>query len=322
MPIIRATLPTFWAIRPQHAAGRRRAGRLRLRRGLRAGPYAVNTPDRIMLLTRLSPIPLQRTHGQAEIDLVAAAGRTRLARLRQAGSAKAFLPAVHGGPPEIVFLNTAGGLTGGDRIAFSLDLAAGASAIATTQTAERAYASPGGEARIEVRLTLGRDAELDWLPQETILFDHARLSRSTEIDLAPGARCLLTEMIVLGRLASGETLRRLCFHDLRLVRAGGRPVHVDAFALGDTALARAAGAAILADARACAMILLVGPGAAEAAPVLRRLGQEGVEAAVSGWDGKCLIRAVAADPLALRRFVIAALDRLRPGRRLPRVWQI
>lgn len=274
-----------------------------------------------MLLTRLAPVPLQRTNGQAEIELVAAAGRTRLARLRQAGSAKAFLPSVHGGPPEIVFLNTAGGLTGGDRIAFALALGQGGSAVATTQTAERAYASIGGEARIDMRLTLGRDAELDWLPQETILFDRARLSRRTEIDLAPGARCLLSEIIVFGRLASGETLRRLSFRDLRLIRAGGRPVHVDALAFGDESLARAGGAAILAGGRAVATILLLASGAEEAAPGLRRLGQEGVEAAVSGWDGKCLIRAVAADPLALRRFVIAALDRLRPGRRLPRVWQ-
>ncbi|MCU0912614.1 MAG: urease accessory protein UreD, partial [Rhodobacteraceae bacterium] len=85
---------------------------------------------------------LQRARGTACVVL----GPGGLERLAQAGSAKAMLPRVHGSAPEVVFLNTAGGLTGGDRMAFGLALGAGAGAVGTTQTAERVYRSCGGAA--------------------------------------------------------------------------------------------------------------------------------------------------------------------------------
>lgn len=103
-------------------------------------------------------------------------------RLRQQGSAKAILPHV-GGHPEVVFLNTAGGLTAGDRLSYATEVPAGMRLTATTQTAERAYRAEGGEA--EVRVTHRVEGWLDWLPQETILFDCAALHRVTEIDLVP-----------------------------------------------------------------------------------------------------------------------------------------
>ncbi len=273
--------------------------------------------------------PMQRARGEALVALDQRRGGTALARLAQAGAAKAFLPRIHGPVPEVVFLNTAGGLTGGDRLSYALDLGAGTAATATTQTAERAYAAGAGRAALEVRLRLGPGARADWLPQETILYDAAALSRRTRADLAPGARLVLAEMLVLGRAAMGEAVARLALSDRREVWRGSEPVLIDPFALTSACLsppgaARVSRLALLGGARAVATLALVADGAEDAAGPLRAAlaGIEAAEAAVSGWDGRCLVRIRAAGGLPLRRAVARALHILRGGAALPRVWQI
>lgn len=263
----------------------------------------------------------QRAHGRATVEVSHRRGRTRLDDLHQAGSAKAFLPPGNA-VPEIVFLNTAGGLTGGDRLHYGVCVGAGSAARATTQTAERAYASPGGPpARATVRLDVGPDARLDWLPQETILFEHSDLSRDTVVDLARGAQILLCEAVVLGRVAMGETIVRARLFDRRVVQRDGRPILIDTLALGSGDYV--SGPAGLGGARAVAMLALVGQGVEDAADGLRRrlAACAGIESAVSGWDGRCIARLRAADGLPLRRALAAAVTAVRPGP-LPRVWQI
>ncbi|MDJ0628944.1 MAG: urease accessory protein UreD [Rhodobacter sp.] len=268
------------------------------------------------------PAPiLQRARGRASVALSLTGGRTRLDRLHQAGSAKAFLPRVHGAAPEVVFLNTAGGLTGGDRFRFGLDVGPGAAAVATTQTAERAYASAGGVAGMEVALTVGTGGALDWLPQETILFDRSGLRRRTEIALAGDARLLWSEIVVLGRSAMGERVETLDFFDRRMVTRDGVPVMIEPLRIDGAVLARRDGAAVLGGARALATVALVAPGAEGAAGRVRDVAPGVVQAAASGWDGKCVVRALAGDAFELKRYVARVLAVLRPGP-LPRVWQI
>jgi urease accessory protein len=261
-----------------------------------------------------APLPqMQRVHGAARVVL----GPAGLERLAQAGSAKAFLPRVHAAAPEVVFLSTAGGLTGGDRLGFALSVAAGCRAVGTTQAAERAYRAAGGTARIEVALEAGVGAELAWLPQETILYDGAALDRRTMARLDRGARLLVCEMVVLGRAAMGETLARVALADRREVWREGRPALIEPLAFGDGALARSGGPAMLGGARAFATVALVAPGAEDAARALREVLPEG--AAASGWDGKCVARILAPGARELRRAVAAAVSVL--GRApLPRVW--
>jgi urease accessory protein len=275
------------------------------------------------------PLPaasLQRTRGDARVALAGTAARPRLAELYQSGAGKAFLPRVHGPEPEVVFLNTAGGLTGGDTLAYALAVGAGLRVTGTTQTAERAYASRDGHAEVRVTLSAGPGARLDWLPQETILFQDAALQRHTTIDLAADATCLYAECVILGRAAMGETLTRLAFRDTRTVTRQGRPVLVEALALDDDVLADAS-PALLRGARAFATVALVAPDAEDAlGPVRRVLGEaegteEGVEAAASAWDGRCLVRVLAPGGFALRRQVARVLEVLR-DRTPPRVWQL
>jgi urease accessory protein len=269
-----------------------------------------------------TPVIMQRSAGEARVRLAVTAGRTRLTHLRQEGSAKAILPRVEDAVPEVVFLNTSGGLTGGDRLSFTLDIGDGGKAVATTQTAERVYQSAAGQAEVSVAITAGCGARVDWLPQETILFQGAQVRRRTRIDLGPGARCLYAETVVLGRAAMGETLARVAFRDDRMIRREGRPVLAEPLVLDDAVLAGARRAAIFGGARAFATVALVAGGAEDAVAALRALPKEpGVEAAFSGFDGKCIIRMMAADGWPLRRLMVRVLGQLS-GRPLPRVWQI
>ena len=265
---------------------------------------------------------LQRSRGAASVRLGPGVGRAALRGLVQSGSARAFLPRVHGGPVEVYFLNTSGGLTGGDRLSLALDLAPGARAVGTTQTAERAYRSTGGAAHVSVRAEVGAGAHLDWLPQETILFEGAHLVRETEIALAPDASCLMLEAVVIGRAAMGERPMRPVLHDTRRVLRAGRPVWADGFALDAGVMAQAGAPAMLGGARAVAVVALIAQGAEDAAAGVRAIAAEaGCAVGVSGFDGRCIVRLMAADGWPLRRQIARILGHLRPTP-LPRCWQI
>jgi urease accessory protein len=267
-------------------------------------------------MTDQSPIQHQRAAGAAFAALASVDGVTRLTGLRQQGSAKAILP--HVGPlPEVVFLNTSGGLTSGDQLHYRLDLGMGVRAVGTTQTAERAYLATGGAAEVTVSHHVGAGGWLDWLPQETILFQGAHLARRTRVDLGPGAGCLLLEAVVLGRAAMGEALARLAFADRREVWQGGKPRLVEPLRLADAGLQ--SGVAGLDGMRAFASVAMIGPGAEEALGPLRAV--LGPDAAASAFDGKLMVRMRAPDGWPLRLQIARVLGVLTQ-RPLPRVWQM
>lgn len=258
---------------------------------------------------------LQRSRGACH----AALGSGGIADLYQSGSAKLMLPRVSG-PPELVFLNTSGGLASGDRLDLSLSLAPRVTAIATTQTAERAYRADGGPAaQVAVQMSVGADGWLDWLPQETILFDGADLTRETRIDLAPGAGCLVAETVVLGRAAMGETVRRLALRDRRMIRREGRPLAAEHLHMTGESLARE-GAAMLAGARAFATLIRIGPGD-WLAPARAVLTEPEVRAVASAVGDRLCVRLAAPDLWPLRRQLARLLTVLRPFP-LPRCWQM
>lgn len=266
----------------------------------------------------LAPV-FQRSHGEAVVELDCVRGKTRLVRLRQQGSAKAILPHV-GAVPEVVFLNTSGGLTGGDTLSFTLALGAATRTVATTQTAERAYSAGGGVAQVTVDLAVGPGGWLDWLPQETILFEASALSRRTTIDLGGDAGCLALEAVVLGRPAMGEMVRQVLLRDTRIIRRDGVPVVMEPLMLNDAAVL--AGSAVLGDARAFASLIMVSDGTEAALQNARAvLDEPGVDGAASAWDGKLSVRLMAVDGWPLRQQIRRVLAAIRQGP-LPRVWQM
>lgn len=263
----------------------------------------------------------QRSHGLASVSFAQLDGVTRLGRLRQQGSAKAILPHIYRDVPEVVFLNTSGGLTGGDQLTYAVDLGPAARAVATTQTAERAYAASSGRARVQNTFRIGAGGHLDWLPQETILFEGSAVARDTGVDLDADASCLLLEAVILGRRAMGETLARVDFQDRRIVRRGGLLVHLEPTTLSDMTIG-ADRPALLGQARAYASIVAVGPRYPDMLGTLRGiLDEPGVAAGASALAGKLCVRMLATDALAMRRQILRALAVLRADAPLPRVWQ-
>lgn len=258
---------------------------------------------------------LQRSKGRAAISFGHSRGAVRLIDLHQSGSAKILLPRTAGAVPEVVFLNTSGGLTDGDRLDFNLTLNPDTRVLATTQTAERAYATRHASAHVRITATVGAGSRLDWMPQETILFASSHLTRHTTIDLAPDAGCLLSETVILGRQAMGETLTHARLTDHRMVRRAGRPVWAETLHLTPDTLATD-GPALLNGARAFAVVCLIAQGAEDAVAPLRA-ALPGL--AVSGWDGKCIVRLTAPDGWPLKQH-LAQILQILTGRPLPRVW--
>ncbi len=300
------------------AKGRKSPGGARA--ALRSAAARLISGAKGVLMLDAAPVPMQRARGRAAVTLGLSRGATRIERLHQSGSAKAFLPNVHGPMPEVVFLNTAGGLTGGDRFAYDGRIGPGAAATLTTQTAERAYRSAGGAAEMTVDLVAGAGATLHWLPQETILFDGAALDRRTTVTLHGDATLLMVESLVLGRAAMGETVAALDLTDRRTITRDGAPLLIEPLRLTADILARRS-PATLGGARALATVILAAPGAEDAlGPVRAALGEPGTEAAASAWDGRLVVRALAGDGWPLRRLVARVLSTLRGGA-LPRVWQ-
>jgi urease accessory protein len=285
-------------------------------------PLKMNAPLAIPSPIEVAPAPRhQRTEGAARISFKYDRGATRLDRLYQSGAAKVKLPDVFDGEPtQGVLINTAGGLTGGDRMAVEVAVGDNCRAVVTTQACERIYRSAGGSAEVITHLTVGEGARLDWLPQETILFEGGRLSRRLEADLAPNAELLLVEAVVFGRAAYGETIRSGLFADRWRIRRGEKLIFADDLRF-DWANAELLGRpAVLAGSTAMATILFATDDPSRHLENLRSI--IGPAGGASAWNGKLLARLTAGSGAALRRTLIPALDALLDDAAVPRIWRI
>src|SRR4051812_21390840 len=202
-------------------------------------------------------------HGSARIAYKAdAAGVTRLADLYQHDPLRVLFPLHRADDlPTAVLVTTSGGLVGGDRLDIGIAAGAGARLLVTTQAAEKIYRSAGPDCRIETRISLGAGGWLDWLPQETILFDGARLRRETRIELDPESRLLAGEMLVFGRIARGERFTRGLARDAWEIRRGGRLFWADALHLDGAVAEILDHPAGFDGAAACATLVYAGPDA-------------------------------------------------------------
>ncbi len=254
------------------------------------------------------PIRHQRSEGEILLSM----GPRGILRLREAHAAKLRMPF---GVPEAILINTGGGLAGGDRFSFDITAERDARLTVTSQAAERVYRTLGPAAEIDVRLAAGEDATLMWLPQETILFDGAALARRLTAELAPSARFLAVESVILGREAMGEQVTRARLADRWRIRQGGRLAFADDITFDG---APPATAGTLGEARAFATVVLVAP---EAEDLLDRVRAAiGAGGAASAWSGKLVARLLARDGFDLRKSLIPALTLLAGGGSLPKTW--
>jgi urease accessory protein len=259
-------------------------------------------------------------------------GKTVLRHLHQQGSAKAHLPKTfEGGPPEAVLINLAGGITGGDRFRQVLHLAAGAHALVTNQAAEKIYKASVGATPALVRNEVRAEAHAiaEWLPQETIVFDGARLERRFEATLAESARLIAAEAMVFGRTAMGETVRQGYLRDHWRVRLGGRLVFADGLCLDGPIQTLLDRPAIARGNRALASVLYVGADAADLLEPAREVVADhtapGRLAAVSRLGPVLLARFIAADGGLLRMMISGYIEQLRAAAGLagglPKLWR-
>lgn len=218
--------------------------------------------------------------GRAEIEFVDDGGRTRLAHLYQSDPLRILFPNSGAGEPETgTLVTTSGGLVGGDKLSIEIKCGAGAVARMVGQAAEKIYRSTGKDVCIDMSLIAEPGSWLEWLPQETIIFDTARLRRRTVIEVAPGARVLAGEIIVLGRTAMGESVTGGLIHEAWDVRRDDRLVWADAVHLDNDLPVTLAANAGLNGARAFASIVYVSDDAASALPLARELLPEGLDPA-------------------------------------------
>ncbi len=266
--------------------------------------------------------PLQRAVGELRVVVKRFGPETVLDELRQAGCLKARFPRrIVPGWMDIVMLNTGGGVAGGDRLDLAFGIGAGGQATIAAQAAERFYRALAADApsRVRTRLTVADGAAVEWLPQETILFDRCALDRRLDVDLAVDARFLGVETIVFGRTAMGETVRQGWLRDLIQVRRAGTWLLHDAIRLDGEVDAAMGRPAVGGGAKVVATMVYVAPDAGEKLDAVRAaLGP--AEAAASVWNGMLVVRILGADSACVRGTVVAALAVLRDLRPLPRVW--
>lgn len=246
---------------------------------------------------------------------------TRLVDLRQSGSLKLVFPATHRADAEAVIVNTAGGLTGGDRFDITATVEMGAALTLTTQAAERAYhAQPGEIAEVDTTLTACAKARLHWLPQELILFNSAALRRRLTVNLAADAHLLMVEPMVFGRAAMGERLSDVNFEDRIHITRAGAPIYRDGMTLRGDAAAHLARPATANGAGAMASLVYVAPDAAGRLNEVRNLLPETGGASLLATD-MLVMRVLATDSFEMRQSLVPILNLLSQNT-LPKSWRL
>ena len=260
-----------------------------------------------------------RARGAVRFDVHLADGVSRRRSLHESGSLRVRFPSPEADGLSAVFVNTAGGVAGGDRFEIGIATGEGARLAVTTAAAEKVYRAQGPAAELDIALTAAAGSHLAWLPQETILFDSARVVRRIDIDLAESASLLLCEIVVFGRAAMGERMLRGEFVDRWRLRRGGRLVFAETVRLDGDIGAKLSNAAIAKGGVAIGTALIV-PGDEALVERIRELsGTFGGEVGISSWNGFAMARFCAQDAARLRADMMAVLGRAS-GAALPRLW--
>jgi len=258
-----------------------------------------------------------RASSRIAVSVEAGDGASRPKRVREEGSLRVRFPGAVGEELEAVVVNTAGGIAGGDDLEIAFSAGPGTRLAVTGAAAEKVYRSLGSDASVRIKLEVATGATLAWLPQETILFDRARMNRSIEVDLALDARLILAEAVIFGRSGMGETVASGRLLDRWRVRREKRLVFADTVRL-DGAIAEKLAMPACANGAVAVASVLAMPGDDALVRSVREQTFSG-EVAISAWNGLALARLVAQTGAKLRQDLVTLLMLLRAGR-LPRLW--
>jgi urease accessory protein len=242
------------------------------------------------------------------------------------------LPEVHE-PPQAVIVTTSGGLVAGDRIDVTVVLDDGAAAHVTASAAEKIYRSLGRTTKIHQALSVGAGASLEFLPPETILFDGARMRRTTVIDLAADAAFLGGGIVIFGRRARGERFTRGLLHEIWEVREASRLIWGDALHVDGDITRMIEDPACFDGAAGFATLILVARGRDPhrfldtARAVQSDAPIPALRAGVTAVGGILVARWLAKDEMLLRRAYADLACHLRAEamglpRHMPRIWHV
>jgi urease accessory protein len=227
---------------------------------------------------------------------------------------------------EAVLVNTSGGIAGGDRLETSVTSMDNASIAVTTQAAEKVYRAIDESAHIKTTLRACDAAKLAWLPQETIVFNRARVCRRTQIEVSSGSELLALEWLVLGRAAHGEKISAGDIMDSWRVRKDGRLVWADSYRVTDDVFPHLSRKALLSDFNSIATLVYFGPDLDRRLAFLREiLSSLGCDCGVTLVSGLIVCR-FAAKPscdlkLALHSLLQQFATELGPGPfQVPKMW--
>jgi urease accessory protein len=275
--------------------------------------------------------PRLTIHGSAEIRFEHRDGATRLTRLFHHDPLRVLFPNPRSGDLALgTLVTTSGGLVGGDRLDIAVSLGADARAMVTTQAAEKVYRSIGPDVVVATDLKAGDGAWMEWLPQEAILFDGARLRRATSLDVAGSGRAMAGELLVFGRIARGERFTRGLARDAWEVRRDGRLIWADALHLDGDITEILDHPGCFGGASAYGTILYAAPDAERhlnAARTLLEFVTPGVRAAATCFDGLLVIRWIGDPAHHLRQAYARFWSAFRSHAaglpaRLPRLWDV
>lgn len=273
--------------------------------------------------------PLPAWEAEIELGFCQRDGGTLLTRRRHRGPLRVQKALYPEGPQvcQAILLHPPSGIAGGDRLHVAIDVAAKARAQITTPGAGKWYRSAGAEAAQTLNFTVADGAVLEWLPQESIVFDGACARMQTRVELAGDAHYIGSEILCLGRSAAGERFTRgQVALDTRLVR-DGRPLWIERgrFAGDDALLSSPAG---WAGASVNGTLLATSDGADVAALLAACRGvapADGAAHALTALPGLIVARYLGHNGEAARLWLAALWQVLRPallGRPAlpPRIW--
>ncbi len=259
-----------------------------------------------------------RATGRIRLSVRAKENRTLRKGVHEAGSLRVRFPTAAPEMLEAVLINTAGGMTGGDDFSISLSLDESAQLLAGTAAAEKIYRSTGADSVLALTIDAAAGSRCLWLPQETILFDHARLSRRIDVNLSPDATLVMAEAIVFGRSAMGELVHEGSLVDRWRIRRGGQLVFAENIRLDGAVARKLARPAVAGGGIAVATVLAV-PGDEQTIAAARDCGERFTgEVGISAWNGIAVARLCAPDGAVLRHDLVTLLSAFDVT--LPRLW--
>ena len=168
-------------------------------------------------------------HAALELGFTAASGATRLARRKHRGPLVVQRPFLPEGPgvAHVYVLHPPGGLVGGDELTLDVEVDAGAHALVTTPAASKIYRTNGAAVRQVQRLRVAGGATLEWLPQEAIIYDGARATLETRVELGPGARFIGFDAVCFGLPAGRAPFESGHCRQMFEIFRDGRPLLIE-----------------------------------------------------------------------------------------------